>query len=104
LLKSFFWRGFTISLLPITEARLSIFYADLIEDENKNKSILKIPSINKEILKSAIDELEVAFNTTQTAMNKTMDLLSSMSRRNVYETLLKTLSDETELDDEFDDN
>jgi hypothetical protein len=36
-------------------------------------------------------------------MNKTMDLLSNMSR-NVSETVLNTLSDETELDDEFDDN
>jgi hypothetical protein len=84
-------------------ARLSIFYVDLIEDENKNKNIMKILSTNKEILKSAIDELEVALNATQTAMNKTMDLLSNMSR-NVSETVLNTLSDETELDDEFDDN
>jgi hypothetical protein len=30
-------------------ARLSIFYVDLIEDENKNKNIMKIPSTKKEI-------------------------------------------------------
>ena len=42
-------------------------------------------------------------NATQTAMNKTMDLLSNMSR-NVSEIVLNTLSEETELDDEFDDS
>ena len=49
-------------MLPRTEARLSIFYADLIEDENKNKSIMKIPNINKEILNLALNELEVALS------------------------------------------
>lgn len=56
------WRSFTIGLLPRTEARLSIFYADLVEDENKNKSIMKIPNINKEILNLALNELEVALS------------------------------------------
>ncbi|HEU5446801.1 MAG TPA: hypothetical protein VFU67_06635 [Nitrososphaeraceae archaeon] len=51
-------------MLPRTEARLSIFYADLIRDKNDNGSIkiMKIPNINEEILKFAIGELEVALN------------------------------------------
>jgi hypothetical protein len=59
---SFSWRSFTIGLLPETEARLSIFYADLIRDKNDNDNIkiMKIPNINEEKFKYAIDEFEVA--------------------------------------------
>ena len=65
---SYSWRGYTIGLLPKTEARLSIFYADLIQDkEDINKfKIMNIPNINMEILKRAIGELEVALNEYQT--------------------------------------
>jgi hypothetical protein len=42
-------------------------------------------------------------NATQTAMNKTMNLLGNVNR-NVSDTMSNPSTDETELDDEFDDN
>jgi hypothetical protein len=62
--KSFSWRGFTIGLLPKTEARLSIFYVDFVytNDGTEDIEIMKIPVIDIEILRNGINELENAFN------------------------------------------
>jgi len=62
--KSFSWRGFTIGLLPKTEARLSIFYVDFVYTNAGTNSfeIMKIPPIDVEVLGNAINELEIAIS------------------------------------------
>ena len=51
-------------LIAETEARLGIFYVDFFDlQNNKNKyNIMKIPNINENKLKDAINELENVVN------------------------------------------
>jgi hypothetical protein len=62
--KSYSWRGYSIGLIPETEARLSIFYVDFIyiSENTNNIDIKKNPPIDVEILKNGINELESAIN------------------------------------------
>jgi hypothetical protein len=62
--KSYSWRGYSIGLIPETEARLSIFYVDFIytSENTNNIDIKKNPPIDVEILKKGINELESAIN------------------------------------------
>jgi hypothetical protein len=58
--EGFSWRSFTIGLLADFEARLSVFYSDLVYDDKKQIVLAKIPKVDREMLRNAIDELQVA--------------------------------------------
>ena len=55
------WKNFSIELIPETEARLGIFYVDFSDlQNNKDKyGIMKIPNVDENKLKDAINELEI---------------------------------------------
>jgi hypothetical protein len=61
---SFVWKDFNIGLLPETEARLGVFYADLDYDSTTSKvgAIKKIPTVDETKLRTAIDSLENIVN------------------------------------------
>ena len=61
--EGFSWRSFTIGLLADFEARLSVFYSDFEYDEKKQLVMVKIPEVDREMLKNAIYELESAANS-----------------------------------------
>jgi hypothetical protein len=58
--EGFSWRSFTIGLLTDFEARLSVFYSDLVYDDKRQIVLAKIPEVDREMLRKAIDELQVA--------------------------------------------
>ena len=62
--NSFSWKGFTVGLLPKTEARLSIFYIDFVYShfEANEIEVMKIPAVDGSILTDAIRELETVIN------------------------------------------
>jgi hypothetical protein len=62
--NSFSWKGFTIGLLPKTQARLSIFYIDFVYShlEANEIEVMKIPMVDGSILTHAIRELETVIN------------------------------------------
>jgi hypothetical protein len=61
---SFVWKDFNLGLLPQTEARLNVFYADLEYDSTTSKvdAIKKIPTVYETKIKTAIDSLENIVN------------------------------------------
>jgi hypothetical protein len=60
--EGFSRQGFDLGLLPNFKARLSIFYSDFkAKGKNDNDiDIVKVPSIDKNMLQNAIDEIEKA--------------------------------------------
>ena len=58
------WKKFSIELIVETEARLGIFYVDFSDlQNNKDKyGIMKIPHVDENKLKGAINELENVVN------------------------------------------
>jgi len=60
---NFSWKGFNIGLLAQTEARLGIFYVDFTKSENDNYDLMKVPQVDENKLKIAINKLEEVINT-----------------------------------------
>lgn len=60
---SYSWKSYTIGLLAQTEARLGIFYVDFTKSENDKYDIMKIPKVDENKLKVAINKLEEVINT-----------------------------------------
>jgi len=60
--EGFSRQGFDLGLLPNFKARLSIFYSDFkAKGKNDNDiDIVKVPSVDKNMLQDAIDEIEKA--------------------------------------------
>ena len=58
------WKNFSIELIAETEARLGIFYVDFYDfQNNKDKyDIMKVPNVDENKLKRAINELENVVN------------------------------------------
>ena len=51
-----------VDLPANTEARLSIFYSDFVYDNNQNPFIESPPDVEPEMLRRAIEQLEIATN------------------------------------------
>ena len=60
---SYSWESFTIGLLAETTARLGIFYIDYTKSENDKYDIMKVPKMDENKLKIAINKLEEVINT-----------------------------------------
>jgi hypothetical protein len=58
--EGFTWRSFIIGLLADFEARLSVFYSDIMYDDNKQIVLTKIPEVDRDVLSNAIDKLQLA--------------------------------------------
>jgi hypothetical protein len=58
--EGFDWKGFDIGLLADFEARLSVFYSDFVYDNKKQIGLAKIPKVDVNMLKEAIEELQIA--------------------------------------------
>lgn len=58
--NDFYWRDFMIGLTADFAARLTIFYSDFIPNSNNDIDVMEIPDVDRNILQSAIVELEKA--------------------------------------------
>lgn len=60
---SYSWESSTIGLLAENTARLGIFYIDYTKSENDKYDIMKVPKVDENKLKIAINKLEEVINT-----------------------------------------
>jgi hypothetical protein len=67
--SDFYWRDFMIGLLADFEARLSIFYTDFKHEDNRYKGMKKVPDVDKNRLRNAIDELEKLVNDPKVSLS-----------------------------------
>jgi hypothetical protein len=56
------WDNVIVDLAANTEARLSIFYSDFVYDNNQNPFIGSPPDVEPEMLRRAIEQLEIPTN------------------------------------------
>ena len=54
------WDNVIVDLAADTEARLSIFYSDFVNDHNKNPVVESHPDVEPKMLKRATEQLEIA--------------------------------------------